>query len=123
MSSLIKNKNSILSKSVFGSKGNASFIIEELVTETIRSKIKSVLGTDKPIYLKFVEFFPIYGICEDTNEKTITKIYMRIRNRDFKRINIREIELAGVTLVEFLDYLEIHGCKEITNLTNLFESI
>ena len=118
---LIKNPG--LTKSIFSNNTNSSFVVEELVTQTIKSKIKSVLGTDKPIYLKFVEYFPVYGMCELTSEKTITKIYMRIKNRPFKKVDMREIELSGVTLVEFLDYLEIHGCKEITNSTKLFEAI
>jgi|10_taG_2_1085330.scaffolds.fasta_scaffold16792_4 hypothetical protein len=103
---------------------NSSTRIESLIKETIRSYLKSVLGISGNVQIKRIEFFPIYGLCEFTEEKIITKLCVRVKNRtSYILVDVRNIEASGIKLVEFIDYLFDFGAKQIEKPANLLELI
>ena len=105
-------------------KNNAYTFMVELVETTIKDKLFNALGVKRKSQIKFVEYFLIFGLCKETKEKIVASICARIKNRTtFATINIKEIELSGVTIVEFLDYLDVNGATIIDNSSKFFNII
>jgi hypothetical protein len=102
-------------------KPSYSFM-EDLVEQTIQDKLFNSLKIKRKSQIKFVEYFLIFGLCDVTKEKIVTSICARIKTRtSFESIDIREIELLGVTIVEFLDYLDINGANVIDKSIKFFD--
>ena len=96
--------------------------VEEMINDVIKEKLYNTLKINRMIYFRLIDYFLVYTTNPFSDEKMITSIQMRIRNKDlekFESIQIREIELSGVNIVEFVNYLNINGAKEITNNTSL----
>ncbi len=101
-------------------------IIEDLVNESIKSKLFNLLNIDRMIYFRLIEYFLVYGITKDSKEKTIASIYIRLKNRKYEsylKVSVKEIESMGVNLIEFIDYLILNGASEIKNNYKLLEAI
>ena len=108
--------------SVFSKKS----FIEDMVNDTIKVKLFNTLGVNRIIYFRLIEYFLVYGITDTSSEKTVTSIYMRLKNKrhkGYEKLSIREIEAMGINLVEFIDYLGLNGANEITNNCNLLEEV
>jgi len=98
--------------------------IQSLINETIRSYLKACLGVKSTSEVKRVYFFPIYTLCEFTEEKVVSQICARVKNKTpFVTLDVSNIEASGVTLVEFVDYILLHGAKQIKKPGNLLEII
>ena len=65
-------------------------------------------------------------IAEKKQVRSVKKM-MRVKNKHikFRELKAREIELSGVNVIEFNDFLENHGATEILNcalqLENLYQ--
>ena len=100
--------------------------VENMIDDVIKEKLYNALKINRMIYFKLIEYFRIYTTSPFANEKMIISVQLRIRNRqpeNFVVIPIREIELSGVNIVEFINYLNINGATEITNAGKLLEQI
>jgi hypothetical protein len=100
-----------------------NFDFKKLVDDCILSMINRILGIKRPIFIKGVTYFTTYTLCKDTFEKTVSSIHMSYRDKTSGVITLREIEVSGASIVEFIDYLEINGANEIKNYTRLLEEI
>jgi hypothetical protein len=117
-------------RKTFLSKGSnylsKNTFVEDMINSVIKEKLYSILNINRMIYFKLIEYFPSYAISPFSDEKMIVSVYLRIRNRPtekFSHIEMREIELSGINIVEFINYLNINGATEITNAVQLLEQI
>jgi len=120
MSIIFKKKSpSTFKKNIFSKKGGSlNNRIDDLISEVIKEKIFNLLNINKKIYIKLVEYFPTYKLCEVSKEKTINAYMMRIKSSmdpRFVKLSAKEIELSGITLIEFDDFLELYGANFIQN--------
>ena len=119
MALTVKNKNSyIFSPPSYIKKGSKiESKIEKIINETIKEKIFTLLDINRVIYIKRIEYFPIYTTDRTTFRKTLKSIMMRVKNRQFKfrEILAKEIELSGINITEFNDFLSNYGAKEVFN--------
>ena len=110
-------------------KRNAGLKIPEFdLTEMIKTSIKTLivnkLTLRRESLIKWVEYFPTFKVCEHTNDKTLSSMYLRIKYQiDFVRIPAREIELSGASIGEFVDFLEEKGAKEVSAPRDILKSI
>jgi hypothetical protein len=100
-------------------KKKSPLVSDQKIKRMIEGQIKTILKTKyfipRTIFIRTMEYFPVYGMCEHSGEKTITKFYCKSNLvKKFKPITVSEIEIAGVTMVEFLDYIDCNGAKEIS---------
>ena len=90
----------------------SGFDLKKLVNSSISSLIHNELGLRNDRLLKYVEYFPVYTKCEVTNDKSIGGFFLKSRfDPSYVRIPIKHIELSGATIVEFTDFLDVHGAK------------
>jgi len=89
--------------------------LEAIVNETIKSILHEKLGVSATAHIKRMLYFPVYGYFKKSSDKTINSMYLKIQTKNIKFVKIptEEIEIAGVTLVEFLDYINTRGATEI----------
>ena len=99
--------------------------IEKIINETIKEKIFSLLDINRTVYIKMIEYFPIFTISKETGEKLIKSLMMRVKNKQFKfrNISVREIELSGINVGEFYNFLEKYGAKEVFNYEQQLENL
>ena len=102
---------------------NLNFDFKKIIDECIMSMITRVISIKRPIFLRGVTYFPTFTLCDKTNEKTISTIHLNYRNKNKGTITAREIEISGASIVEFIDYLELNGAKEVKNISRLLEEI
>ena len=93
-------------------------IADDKIKKMIEGQIKALLReksfAPRSIFIRRMKYFPVYGLCEYSGEKTVTKFYCKSSLvKQFKPINVSEIEIAGVTIVEFVDYINQHGAQEV----------
>jgi hypothetical protein len=100
-----------------------NFDFKKLIDECILSMINRVLSIKRPFFIKGVTYFPTYTLCKETNEKIISSIHMNYRNKTKGIISAREIEISGASILEFIDYLEINGAKEMKSNSHLLMEI
>ena len=127
MSLTIKRKSGyVFSPPSYIKKGGAlESKVEKIINDTIKEKIYNLLDINRAIYLKLIEYFPVFTTNKETNEKTVKSIMMRVKNRQskFKEISLREIEMSGVNCIEFNSFLETHGAKEVFNYEKQLENL
>tara|TARA_B100000900_G_scaffold414047_1_gene439567 strand:+ start:1318 stop:1674 length:357 start_codon:yes stop_codon:yes gene_type:complete len=100
------------------------FDLEKLVNQSISSLIVGVLGLRNDRLIRYVEYFPVYTICEVTKDKSIGCFFLRTRfDPTYKRIPIKHIELSGATIVEFIDFLEVSGATMNSSPVNQLETL
>ena len=99
--------------------------IEKIINDTIKEKIFSLLDINRTVYIKMVEYFPIFTIDKEEKEKVLKLIMMRVKNRQtkFRQISAREIELSGISVIEFNSFLENYGAKEVFNYEKQLENL
>lgn len=99
--------------------------IEKIINDTIKEKIFNLLDINRTIYLKKVEYFPIFTISKSSKEKSFKSVMLRVKNRQFKfrEITAQEIELSGINIIEFNNFLESHGAKEVFNCGQQLENL
>jgi hypothetical protein len=99
--------------------------IEKIINDTIKEKIFSLLDINRTVYIKMVEYFPIFTIDKEEKEKVLKLIMMRVKNRQtkFRQISAREIELSGISVIEFNSFLESYGAKEVFNYEKQLENL
>ena len=95
-----------------------SAIADDKITKMIEGQIKALLRdksfAPRTIFIRRMQYFPVFGACEYSGEKTITKFFCKSSLvKDFKPITASEIEVAGVTILEFIDYIVRHGAREV----------
>ena len=107
------------------SSPHANEKIESIIHEAIRDILHTKLGKSSLIYIRRLLYFPVYGYDSATEEKSIINVYMKIRSRnpEFVKLSIDEIERAGVSLVEFFDYINTNGAKEVKSAKITFEQV
>ena len=93
-------------------------IVDDKIKKMIEGQIKAILSeksfAPRSIFIRRMQYFPVYGMCEYSGEKTITKFYCKSSLvKQFEPIKASEIEIAGVTIVEFVEYINQHGAQEV----------
>ena len=60
-----------------------------------------------------------------SGEKIVKYIMMRVKNRQikFRKISAKEIELSGINMLEFNNFLEDNGAKEVFNYGQQLENL
>jgi hypothetical protein len=126
MSSLVfKKQQSGFLKPVLTSKTKENKI-KAIIEETILDKLFYTLNINKKIYIRLIEYFSTYTICHDSGDKIIASFNLRIKSnidKRFKKIPGKEIELSGIALKEFEDFLELNGGKILSNYEDLIHKI
>ena len=99
--------------------------IDKIINETIKEKIFNLLDINRTIYIRKVEYFPIFTTNKETGEKSVKSIMMRVKNRQFKfrEIQSKEIQLSGINMLEFNSFLENNGAKEVFNYGQQLENL
>ena len=102
----------------------SKFNLKKMIEDCIKTMIVNRLNLRKPQMIRWVEYFPTYTTCTETSEKTISSIYLKVRyEQKFTRLPIEEIEISGASIVEFVDFLQDKGAKEVFNYRELLEQI
>ena len=126
MSIIFKKKSStIFSPPSYIKGGKLESKVDKIINDTIREKIFNHLDINRTIYIKKVEYFPIFTTEKETGEKSLKSIMLRVKGRQFKfrEILAKEIELSGVNVVEFNNFLEEYGAKEVFNYEQQLENL
>ena len=99
--------------------------VEKIINDAIKEKIFNLLDINRTIYIKMIEYFPIFSIDNVTKEKSVKSIMMRVKNRQikFREIQAREIEFSGINMIEFNTFLENYGAKEVFNYGQQLENL
>lgn len=125
MSLVFKKKSSTIFSPPSYIKGGLESKVEKIINDTIKEKIFNLLDINRTIYIKMIEYFPIFTSEKETGEKSVKSIMMRVKNRQFKfrKITAREIEISGINLLEFNAFLEKHGAIEVFNYEQQLENL
>ena len=126
MSIIFKKKSStIFSPPSYIKGGKLESKVDKIINDTIREKIFNHLDISRTIYIKKIEYFPIFTTEKESGEKTLKSIMLRVKGRQFKfrEILAKEIELSGVNVVEFNNFLEEYGAKEVFNYEQQLENL
>ena len=100
------------------------FDLEKIIKDTIKSTLMNRLSLSKRVMLRRIMYFPSYTTCDVTNEKSISSIYLKVKgNTCYEKMSIREIELTGASIIEFIDYLNEYGAIEITDCKKLLDIV
>ena len=99
--------------------------IEKIINDTIKEKIFNLLNINRVIYIKKIEYFPIFTTHLETSEKVLKSIMMRIKNKQLKyrEMTAREIQLSGINVLEFSSFLENYGATEVLNYAQQLENL
>jgi len=85
MALTVRKKSSyVFSPPSYISGGKMESKIDKIINETIKEKIFNLLDINRTIYIKKVEYFPIFTTSKETGEKSVKSIMMRVKNRQFK---------------------------------------
>jgi len=126
MSIIFKKKSStIFSPPSYIKGGKFESKVDKIINDTIKEKIFNHLDINRTIYIKKVEYFPIFTTKKETGEKSLKSIMLRVKGRQFKfkEILAKEIELSGVNVIEFNNFLEEYGAKEVFNYEQQLENL
>ena len=126
MSIIFKKKSSIIfSPPSYIKGGKLESKVEKIINETIKEKIFNLLDINKTIFLKKVEYFPIFTIEKETGEKILKSLMLRVKNRQirFREMSAKEIELSGINVIEFNQFLEDNGAIEIYNYEKQLQNL
>lgn len=99
--------------------------VEKLIDETIKEKLFNLLEINRKMQIRKVEYFPIFTFEKKSGEKTLKSVMMRVKNRQFKfrELLAKEIELSGITILEFNNFLEDNGAIEVFNCDQQLENL
>jgi hypothetical protein len=127
MSIVFKKKasSSIFSSPNYIKGGKLKSKVEKLIDDTIKEKLFNLLDINRKMYFRKVEYFPIFTIKKASGEKILKSVMMRVKNRQFKfrELLAKEIELSGITILEFNTFLEDNGAIEVFNCDQQLENL
>jgi hypothetical protein len=125
MALTMKKKHSYVFNPPNYNKSSLESKVEKLINDTIKEKLFNLLDVNRIVYFKLIEYFVVFTINPDDEEKILSSVMMRIKNKQFKfrEIKAKEIQLSGINMTEFYTYLENSGAKEILNVSNLLENL
>lgn len=129
MSIIFKKKSSsgVFSPPNYSKKGGGTLEskVEKIINETIKEKLFNLLDINRKMYFRKVEYFPIFTTEKESGEKALKAIMMRVKNRQFKfrELLAKEIELSGITIIEFNNFLELNGAVEVFNFEKQLENL
>ena len=126
LSIIFKKKSStIFSPPSYIKGGKLESKVEKIINDTIKEKIFNLLDINRAIYIKKVEYFPIFSFNKESGEKSVKSVMMRVKNRQFKfrEIKAKEIEISGIDMIEFNSFLENYGAKEVFNYEQQLENL
>jgi|TARA_Y100001972_G_C7608715_1_gene305094 transposase len=107
-----------------GTLGVNGFNLKNMINDCIKTIIVNRLSLRKPQMIRWVEYFPTYRIDPATKEKSISSLHLKVKYESkYTRLSIDEIEASGASLIEFLDFLDDKGAKEILNTSKILEVI
>jgi hypothetical protein len=107
-------------------KQSISDKVDKLIQETIQEKIFNLLNIDRRIHIKSIEYFTAYKACTMSNKKVIASFSLRLKgkaDKKFKVIYANEIEISGITPVEFHDFLNKNNTKKIKDNKLILDKI
>ena len=101
---------------------------EKKIKEMIESQIKNILnayfGIERSVYLRKSNYFLVFGECKFSSEKSVQSVHLKNPKKpSYEKITADEIEVAGVTIVEFLDFINMHGATETAGPVKLLEAV
>lgn len=129
MALIMKRKSGIvfsvpsINSKVGNSKENK---IEKIIEEAILEKIFNSLNINRKIYLKLIQYFMTYTLDEKSGIKSISSFNLRLKTKaDKKFISIpsNEIEIAGIKIKEFENFLIENSAKEYKNINDILDKI
>ena len=126
MSIIFKKKSSTLfSPPSYIKGGKLESKVDKIINDTIKEKIFNHLDINRTIYIKKIEYFPIFTTEKETGEKICKSIMLRVKGRQFKfrEILAQEITISGINMLEFNNFLEDHGAKEVFNYEKQLENL
>ena len=126
MSIVFKKKSSaIFAAPSYIKGGKFESKVEKIINDTIKEKLYNLLDINRAIYIKKIEYFPIFTTEKETREKIVKSIMMRVKGRQirFRKIDAREIQMSGISMLEFNSFLENYGAKEIFNYEQQLENL
>ena len=100
--------------------------IDSMIEKAIRDKLFSLLDINRRIYFRHIEYFITYTSCVTSGEKTISSFRVRLKNKvdkKYKEISAKEIEISGISLVEFDDFIKCNGGRLVKNNCELLENL
>ena len=101
-----------------------SFNLEEMIHDTIQTCLLNKLSLRRPAMIKMIEYFPTYCICKETKDKSVSSVYLRVKKQgSYKKLSVKEIEITGASLIEFFDFLDIKGAKEVKTPSSILDII
>ena len=115
-----------LRKKASGSSGlsTSDKKIKEMIESQIKSILNSYFGIKRSVYLRKSEYFLVFGECKFSSEKSVQSIHLKNPTKSsYEKITTDEIEVSGVTIVEFLDFINMHGATETAGPFKLLESV
>ena len=121
-----KNSSYIFSPPSYIKKGGIlKNKVDKIINDTIKEKLFNHLDINRTIYIKKVEYFPIFTTEENSTEKTLKSIMLRVKGRQlkFREILAKEIELSGINIIEFNSFLENYGAREVFNYEKQLENL
>lgn len=120
-----KRSSSIFSPPSYIKGGTLESKVDKIINDTIKEKLYNLLDINRVIYIKKVEYFPIFTTEKESGKKTLKSIMLRVKGRQFKfrEILSKEIELSGINMLEFNSFLENHGAKEVFNYEQQLENL
>ena len=97
---------------------------EDIVIEQIKLMLKERLSISGRTDLERIEYFVTYQMCNLTKEKQLSNVYMKHNITKIKSVvSAEEIELTGVMLLEFFDYINTNGAIEIQDTEQILELV
>lgn len=128
MSLVFKKKSSTLfapPSYIKGGTGKLESKVEKIINDTIKEKIYNLLDINRAIYIKKIEYFPIFTTEKNSGEKVVKSVMMRVKNKHlkFREILSKEIKFSGINMLEFNNFLENYGAKEVFNYGQQLENL
>ena len=97
---------------------------ENIVTDQIKLMLRESLNIKGRTDVRRLEYFVVYQMDAETMEKQISKIHIRHKiTKQFVVMTASEIEMTGVMLLEFFDYVNTNGASEIQDQGKILELV
>ena len=125
MALIVKKKSTPIFTSHSYNKSKLESKVDKIINDTIKEKIFNLLEINRVIYLRKVEYFPIFTIDTSDKEKVLKTIMMRVKNKHmkFREMSLKEIQISGISFLEFNNFLIDNGAKEVFNYNMQLENL
>lgn len=95
---------------------------ESIVVDQIKLILKEELSIKGKMDVRRINYFVVYQADEETREKQISSIYVQHKiTKQTSVLNAVTIEMSGVMLIEFFDYINTYGATEIQDNAKILE--